>query len=125
MIMEESILRSVRKALGTELYDGFSDEDPFNEPILLAINSTLATLHQLGVGPQNGFEVTDNSQTWADFCGSDNVKLLGFVKNYVAMKVRLKFDPPTSGALKEAVTIQADELEWRILEELETFSNLA
>jgi hypothetical protein len=36
------------------------------------------------------------------------------VKSYVSMKVRLMFDPPTTGTLTDAINKQISELEWRM-----------
>ena len=36
------------------------------------------------------------------------------VKSYVGAKVRQMFDPPTTGALKEALDNTVKELEWRL-----------
>lgn len=36
------------------------------------------------------------------------------VKSYVALKVKLLFDPPQSSTVMEAVKNQISELEWRL-----------
>lgn len=103
----ESILISIKKLLGIdEEYTHFDDD------IIISINSVLVILTQLGVGPENGFTITGEENTWNEFIG-DN-KLLEPVKSYVYMRVRLMFDPPTSGVLMDAIKQSIAELEWRL-----------
>lgn len=105
--MEESILTSIKKLLGIpEEYTNF-DVD-----VIIHINSALAILNQLGVGPSDGFSITDQTAKWSDFL-SDSRKL-ETVKTYVYMKVRLIFDPPTSSAVIDSMNRLISELEWRI-----------
>lgn len=102
----ESILTSIKKLLGiTEEYDAF-DVD-----IIMHINSVLSVLTQLGVGPEAGFDIEDESATWYDFIGYD--PRYSAVKSYVYMKVRMMFDPPT-GAVAEAMNRTISEFEWRL-----------
>ena len=60
----DSILVSIKKLLGIDEYCEHFDTD-----VIMHINSTLAILNQLGVGPSEGFFVTDSRQTWKDFVG--------------------------------------------------------
>ena len=54
--MNESILTSIKKLLGiTEEYTHF-DAD-----LIIHINTVFMTLHQMGVGPTEGFKITDQS----------------------------------------------------------------
>ena len=83
----DSILTSVKKLLGlTEEYTAFDTD------LIMHINSVLMILRQMGVGPQEGFGIVDATATWSDFC--KNKADIEAVKSYVAMKVRLLFDPP-------------------------------
>ena len=103
----ESILTSIKKMLGiTEEYEHFDSD------LIMHINSVLAILTQIGVGPSTGFSISDKYAKWADFI-EDNSRL-EFVKSYVYLKVKLLFDPPTSTAVAEANKRLCDELEWRI-----------
>ena len=106
----ESILVSVKKVLGIT-----EDDESFDTDIIMNVNSVFAILTQLGVGPTDGFIITDSSQNWNDFIG-DNKKL-EFVKTYVQLKTRLIFDPPQSSAHMESVKQMISELEFRILAE--------
>ena len=103
----ESILTSIKKLLGiAEEYTNF-DQD-----IIIHINSVLAILAQLGVGPEEGFRITGAMEKWNDFI-SDGVAL-DDVKSYVYIKVKLLFDPPLSSAVMESTNRLVSELEWRI-----------
>lgn len=103
----ESILTSIKKMLGiTEEYTQF-DMD-----IIIHINTVLAGLTQIGVGPSKGFSIQDENDEWTDFLPDEyNLEM---VKTYVYLKVRLLFDPPQSSAVMEAMKSAASELEWRI-----------
>lgn len=105
--MDSSILKTVKKLLGlAENYNAF-DQD-----IIVYINMSLNILTQLGVGPKEGFIISDATSTWSDFMGDDN--RLAMVQNYVHLKVKAIFDTGMSGALSDAVNNQIKELEWRI-----------
>lgn len=107
--MEQSILKSVKKILGID-----PSYTAFDFDILVHINSAFATLNQLGVGPDNGFAIEDDTAVWASFIGGD--PRYNPVKTYVYLKVRQLFDPPTTSYLIEAMQKQVEELEWRIKE---------
>ena len=103
----ESILTSIKKLLGiTEEYNHF-DAD-----LIIHINSTFMVLTQLGVGPSDGFSISDKSATWDSFV--KDPKTYEAVKSYVYLKVKLLFDPPTSSAAMESMTRMIDEFEWRL-----------
>lgn len=103
----DSILTSVKKLLGiSEEYTAFDTD------IIICINSAFSILTQLGVGPSEGFSISDSSVTWDDYF-SDGTKVEA-VKNYVAAKVRLMFDPPTSSSMLQALNNIISELEWRL-----------
>ena len=78
----DSILTSVKKLLGlTEEYTAF-DAD-----LIMHINSVLMILRQMGVGPQEGFGISDATATWSEFCqGKEDIEA---VKSYTALKVRM------------------------------------
>lgn len=103
----ESILDSVKKALGIA-----ADYTEFDVDIILHINSAFSTLHQLGVGPSEGFEIENSTTTWDAFLLND--KRYNFVKQYVYSKVRIMFDPPTIASVLDAMNRSVTELEWRI-----------
>lgn len=118
--MEESILLTIRKLVGG--IEEYSPDDPFTFNIIIAINTALATLNQLGVGVK-GFSIEDDTATWADFLG-DTESTYGIklheVKSYVYLRVRKEFDPPTGSVLMQALNDSIDELTWRICTKVET-----
>ena len=103
----ESILNSIKKLLGIA-----EDYDHFDSDIIMHINSVFATLTQLGVGPEDGFSIDDESAKWEDFLPEE--RMLHSVKSYMFMKVKLMFDPPLSSAVIECTKEQIKELEWRL-----------
>lgn len=102
----DSILTSVKKMLG--ISHDYTDFDP---EIIMCINSTFMILQQIGLGPQNGFSIEDDSAKWSDFITSD--KLEG-VKSYMHLKVRLLFDPPQGSGQLDSIYRLISELEWRL-----------
>lgn len=108
----DSILNSVKKKLGIQ-----EDYPHFDEDIIIDINSVFMILNQLGVGPDEPFTIEDEDAYWDDFI--DNTRIEA-VKSYMYMRVRLMFDPPTSGFLVDSLKKQIDELEWRMLVQAET-----
>lgn len=107
MANNESILLSVKKLLGIT-----EDEVVFDTDIIIHINSVFMVLNQLGVGPEEPFNIQGVEETWGDFDGSNN-NLAG-IKTYVYLKVRLIFDPPTIGSLVSSMESQIAEFEWRL-----------
>jgi len=104
--LNDSILDSTKKALGLDVeYDAFDPE------IIMHINSIFFTLQQLGVGPSTGFMINDNAELWSEFIGADQINA---VKSYMALKVRLIFDPPATSFVLEAMNKTATEFEWRL-----------
>lgn len=105
--MPGSILVETKAALGLA-----ADYTPFDPEIIMHINSVLSDLNQLGIGPEAGFEITDDSQTWTDFL-ADELRLNN-VKSYVQLSVKMKFDPPSVGYVLTAMEKQLEKAEWRI-----------
>jgi hypothetical protein len=106
--MEPSILNSVKKVLGIA-----AEYLAFDQDILMHINTALATLTQLGVGPATGFTVDDVSDDWSDFVDPTDHQY-NAVKSYVFLRVRMLFDPPQTSYLINAQNDQIKELEWRL-----------
>lgn len=104
----QSILTSIKKLLGI-----MEDYKHFDPDLIVCINSTLSILTQLGVGPTDGFAISDESAVWTDFVPED--ARLEFIKSFVHLKVRLLFDPPLNSAVIESINRMLSELEWRIM----------
>lgn len=103
----ESILTSIKKLLGIE-----ADYEHFDADLIMHINSVFMILTQLGVGPAEGFSITDEDAIWSDFI--QDKKTIESVKSYMYMKVKLLFDPPLSSAVIESMTRLISEFEWRL-----------
>ena len=109
----DSILTSIKKLLGiSEEYTHFDSD------LVMHINSVFSILTQMGVGPAEGFSITDASSKWEDFVGAE--KNIEMVKSYMHQKVRLLFDPPLSSAVMDAINRMTTELEWRLSVAVET-----
>ncbi|NCB47377.1 hypothetical protein EOM81_10225 [bacterium] len=103
----DSILTSIKKMLGIDEY-----EEHFDPDIIMHINLALATLTQMGAGPVEGFAIVDETSVWSDF--SADTVILGFMKSYIYLKVKLIFDPPLSSAAIESMNKMIGEFEWRL-----------
>jgi len=103
----DSILLTVKKMLSLT-----PENTDFDADILIHINSVLAILQQLDIGPEDGYFITDAEATWADYLGNDSTHV-NMVKSYMAAKVRLLFDPPVSSAVMDSLNRICSEFEWR------------
>lgn len=108
-LADQSILDSVMKrVVGSQ-----ANQTPFGEDIIMCINNAFGNLSDIGVGPEGGFAIEDDMATWGDFLSSNDPRLER-VKNYICQKVRLEFDPPSSGVHMDALKESIKELEWRL-----------
>lgn len=105
--MEESILKTIKQLIGCP-----DDFEQFDLDLIVHINSSFATLTHLGVGPKEGYRITGADNAWSEF--EDNAQKLSLIKDYVYIKTRLLFDPPTSGSLMDSLKEQLNEMEWRL-----------
>ena len=105
--MQDSILMTIRKLVCGDPY-----ADHFDTDLLVHINACFSILNQLGVGPENGFVVTDETQSWSSYI-ADNYRL-NMVKTYVTLKVKKIFDPPLTSSVLEAMDKEISQLEWRL-----------
>lgn len=103
----ESILNSIKKLLGIT-----PEYTHFDRDLIIHINTVFGILHQLGVGPQNGFSIVGDTEIWNDFM--EDSPRLEVAKNYIYLKVKLLFDPPTIATVAESTKRLCDEMEWRV-----------
>jgi len=101
-----SILEDVKHVLGLDPSDTVFDVD-----VKMHVNSVFSTLCQIGVGPPEGFEIVSGSENWEQFVVGPP---LNAVKSYIYLRVRLLFDPPTTGFTLASFERQIQELEWRL-----------
>ena len=103
----DSILNSIKKLLGLT-----TEQTDFDEDLIMHINTVFTILNDLGVGPKEGFAIEGVYETWYDYM-QDKLQFEK-VKTYMALKVKLYFDPPQNSSLIVAIERRIDELEWRL-----------
>ena len=107
---DDSILLTIKHMLG----GAAENSDHFDTDIKVAINSALMTLHQIGVGPEKGLTVRDETVLWDQLLV--NADQLEAAKEYVYIKARLVFDSSSlSSAVMETLKQIAKEDEWRLM----------
>jgi hypothetical protein len=107
-MIDDSILNSVKRDI-----IGLTPEDTsFDATLINDINAVFVILFEMGVGPTNGFRITDNTAVWTDYLEEGNV--LNLVRSYVPKKVKMMFDAPVTGSMNEALKAQISEDEWRL-----------
>jgi hypothetical protein len=107
LIDNGSILMSIKKLLNVD-----PEDQAFDTDIGMLINNEFMTLHQLGIGPEEGFSITDADTVWTDY--SNDKTLIETVKILVYLRVRMLFDPPASSVVADAINSRINELEWRL-----------
>jgi hypothetical protein len=105
--METSILKSTKKVLGLD-----PDYTPFDQDVITHINASFSSLNQLGVGPEAGFFIEDDSAEWDDYEVPEIQ--LQLIKTYIYLKCRILFDPPGTSFHLKASEDQIKEYEWRL-----------
>jgi len=103
----DSILNTIKKLLGID-----ASYHPFDTDIIIHINTYLGVLNDLGVGVL-GFTITGPNETWSEFL-SGSAAPVNEARTYVYLRVRMAFDPPTSGIVTNAIEKQIEELGWRL-----------
>ena len=107
--VQDSILDSVKLGL-----DGIDpDNTDFDDQLILHINSVLRILYRLGVG-KKGYRITDRTSTWQDFLEGYSIDTLDMAAQYVGLKIKYFWDPPTTGASTNALKEMIDELEFSL-----------
>jgi hypothetical protein len=104
--ISDSILLSVKKALNVP-----PEETAFDADIMMHVNSALAELNQLGVGPEDPLMIEDETTSWDELTEGDY--RLNMAKSWMFLEVRLMFDPPAASVLS-AIERKRDEYEWRL-----------
>lgn len=105
--MTDSILVTIKKMLGVG--DSYT---PFDTDIMVHTNSAILNLTQMGIGPKEGFIVTDYDQKWSDFL--TNEVNLEAAKTYIYLQVKMLFDPPTNSFVMDSMEKQCEKLLWRM-----------
>lgn len=101
----ETIFESIKKLLGFD-----QSYNAFDLDLMTNTQSAFGVLVQLGV---IDYSVTiDHMTKWSDL----NIpgEILGMVKEYIFLKSKIIFDPPSNGTIAAAYNSRIDELEWRL-----------
>ena len=107
LIDDGSILMSIKRLLNVD-----PEDMDFDTQIGMFINEEFMTLHQLGIGPDEGFHISDADTKWTDF--SDDKTLLDTLKTYIYYRVRMVFDPPASSIVADSYNARISELQFRL-----------
>lgn len=101
----DSILASIKKLIASDDY--------FDQDLIIHINTVFSKLQQMGVGPEGGFSISDDTAVWTDYTGDEPI--YNMVKTYMALQVKLYFDnSTTSSYVIDLMKEQSAELEWRL-----------
>lgn len=106
-VLDVSILDDIKKLLNLS-----KENTSFDTDIIIHINSVFMILNQLGIGPEEGFRISDTDTKWSSYIS--NIDNLDGVKTYIYLKVKLIFDPPLSTTVIEAFKKSIEEFEWRL-----------
>ncbi len=104
----DSILLSIKKKLN------IAEEDKsFDTDIIISINTVLMEIMQEWHGMDKAFTISDETSTWDEILGEDASDYEA-LKDFIYLKVRMLFDPPTNSALIQQINEQIKNLEWRM-----------
>lgn len=100
------ILDDVKRLLNIQ-----AEDHEFDMDILSSTNSAFFTLHQLGVGSSDSpFTITQDTP-WSALTTQVPKSV---ILDYLGLKVKLIFDPPSSSFVVEAYKDRLSELEFRM-----------
>lgn len=105
--MDNGILTSTKIQLSI-----MPEDDSFDDELIIHINAAFSVLTQLGVGPKEGFFITGGNETWDDYVV--DIVQANMAKQYVWLKTRMLFDPPSNSTVFNKMKETADEYEWRL-----------
>lgn len=106
--MTDSILTSIKKLLGI-----VESDTSFDAELIMLINSALMVIMQEWYGVDHAFRIEGKSETWEDFLGETETDYEG-LKQYIFLRVKMVFDPPTNSSVIEAMKKEMEDLEWRM-----------
>ena len=89
-----------------------AEDTSFDAELIENTNTILGILPQLGIGPDEGFAIENESDAWSDFLLEE--PKIGMIKSYIGKRVRLLFDPPSNSQHLEALKSTISELESRL-----------
>ena len=103
---EQSILNTVKDICGIHRANTDFDKD-----LIPAVNSVLFILYQEGLADES-YLISDNTKTWGDILLNESTpEALPAIAEWVSLRTKLIFDPPTSSALMQALKDNIAEIE--------------
>ena len=105
--MDNGILTSTKTQISI-----MPEDEAFDDELIIHINAAFSVLTQLGVGPKQGFFITGYNETWDDYVV--DIVQANMAKNYIWLKVRMLFDPPSNSTVFNKMKETAEEYEWRL-----------
>lgn len=107
-LANQSVLNTVKSICG--IHPTNSD---FDRDLIPAINAVLFILYQEGLADES-YRIDGELTTWGDILlNSEQPEAISAISEWVGLRTKLIFDPPTSSALMDALKQNIDELEWR------------
>lgn len=82
----------------------------YKTDIMMFVNGLFGRLKNLGIGPEEGFYITGDEETWDDFMDEGSERAA--VQSYMTFKIKLMFDPPQNSAVLQSYERLAAEFEW-------------
>ena len=110
------IFTDVKSGLGLD-----PEDTGFDSELLFSINAAISLIRQQGVGVD--LEVKGDEEKWLDLVPDASNELLGMVKEFVRLHVKIIFDPPAPSTLKVMEEVKS-ELIWRIHVSFEEVENV-
>ena len=89
------------------------DDTSFDAELLTFINSALAEVNQVGVGPVEGLMIFSEAEEWEALIGND--ARLNIVKPYVYLYCKMLFDPPEVGFVLTSMERILERHIWRLM----------
>jgi hypothetical protein len=106
--MEETILVTIKRNMS-----GITPENhDFDLEILDHINTYLRFCNRFGIGVESF--CADANSVWSDFLG-DDVNYYSAVKDYITLKIKHWWDPPTVGAAVNAIEEAIKQIEFDLM----------
>lgn len=103
--MDSRILDDIKKMLGID-----AEVDEFDTDLLAGINSAFFTLYELGIGLVSPIVIDENT-LWTDF---ETTAPKETIQEYLYLKVKMVFDPPSTSYVIDSVKDRISELEFRL-----------
>lgn len=107
--LETSILRTIAGMFQIETDDELM---AYQQDLMIHINSAISTLTQIGLGPEDGYEITGTDEKWIELTKGN--KLYGMAKQFIYLDVALVFDIPENSFKVQAYKDKRDETLSRI-----------